>query len=1196
MAMKKTEGDNINLKVKRTTSILIVWLLVMGGFLVALPISQPAVEALDHTGQSAAWEDQNDPSGNPAPPGGTDYNGDIAWDGKVTWHAGAASPHILSSFFIVQDDYIFELEAGVTVQIDAGYVIQVGQTTGATFYSNGTLGSPVLIIQNVSGQRWGGIYIVEGSYGYMEYTGMTGGGVIYVLNSSLDMDYSVIVDMNSYGILASGSTVSVINGAIAYTAQPGIRATGSTLSVRNSYIANAAIAGIYLESSDALIDNSDLYGFNGSAGMDGGHAVYLTGFSSYVTISNNTIVGGSGGDDVIGGGGGGGGMGIFDSYYDGQLGIVDNHLIQGGKGGNNTAPDDSAGNGGIGVHIIPISDFASLNISYNTAILGGRGGDNNVLPPDGDGKSGNGGTALRIADEPTGSAGAATITYNTYILGGDGGHNHADWVWMYGGWTAGNGGDGISISNSKAPCSISIEENPYIAGGKGGNNTGAGDPAGSMPKAGEGGSGILLWNTTNADISRCYMIGGDGGNNTITGIYAEAGEARHGVVLYTEMLPFVSWANIMDSALIGGEGGDDWIGGLGNQGGPGSGGYGLYSYRGTGICTSLDLFGGKGGDNYGPRGGGGGGGYGAAFSNSFDWAVDGGTIIGGKGGDNFDLIGGGGSGGSAVTIGSNSDNIALNNFLSIVGGDGGDADVGTGPGDAAQATISVDSSTNINMLGNSITTGTGGYNASSGSYGQNGSYCIYCTSLGGSNTIVGNDITTNDRSGSTYGIRLDLSLGGVATISDNDVYTNNVGVYVQNSNDVTIGGNNRIFDNFIGIYLGGSDANIGKGNTISENGYGVYSINSNPTISGDQVINSSTIGLFFSSAPNAIVEESSIINSGVWSVYCVLGSSPKFYNCTIITGPGFGDFYINGSSHPWLLNTTFDKAGTAFDDATSNLTVNWFMHVKVVDTNNNGIGGATVWINDTYGSNVDIRTTDGQGWTRWIVVKEYVENRTGYEYYYTPHDVSALEGGRFGSTQSSMTLSRVVIVVLDGVGFDIMLKKGWNMISVPLNQTSTILEDVLTYIDGNYLAVQWYDSSDILDPWKHYHINKLGMNDLANIDRKMGIWIFMKSDDTLTIVGKVPVPSTTDINLKKGWNFVGYPSLTIRNAGNGTGEAFESISGNVTIVQYFDAFDPSNPWKEWDPGSFSPDDLIEVRPGYGLWIHATQDCTWSVDW
>jgi hypothetical protein len=692
------------------------------------------------------------------------------------------------------------------------------------------------------------------------------------------------------------------------------------------------------------------------------------------------------------------------------------------------------------------------------------------------------------------------------------------------------------------------------------------------------------------------MKGGNGGNNTPTGINALAGDGGNAVILYYPTPSYFSTGDISNSILIGGEGGDNYVGGGPIMGGPGRGGNGLYSSQSTGTCTSSDIIGGQGGDNYGSGGGGGSGGYGIGISSSLSWTINGGNITGGKGGDNFDLDGTGGMGESAVFVGG-SNNVILNSATSVVGGDGGDADVGIGPGSAAQTTVFLSSSSNVSILGNTIFTGIGGINASSGSFGVNGSYGIYAADLDGLNTIDGNDLTTNNRGGNTYGLRLlDLAISGYATISDNDIYDNNRGIEISNSNDVTIGPINRILNNEVGIYLTSSDVSVGTGNTVGESDYGIYSVNSNPTISGDQIINSSQIGLTLDTVSDAIVEDSSIINSGIWSVLCRGGSSPEFYNSTFNKMSGNGDFYIDQDSHPMTLNTTFDKGSTAILDGASNLTVNWFMHVRVVNLTFDPVNNADVWVNDTFDTNLFFGQTPVDGWIRWNVVTEYVETQSSGKYYYTPHNASAAQGSDYAVESVSMDLSKNVIIVLGGTQFSIPLKKGWNMISVPLNMSDTDLSQVLMDINGNYKAVQWFDAIDSSDKWKHYEESKGGLNDLSNIDRLMGIWLFMKTDDTLALTGVPPTPATTDIELKSGWNFVGYPSLLTRPVGTGGGEAFSGLAGFVDMVHYYNASDPADPWKGWDPGSYSPDDLVQVEAGFGLWIHVTTDTTWSVDW
>ncbi len=165
--------------------------------------------------------------------------------------------------------------------------------------------------------------------------------------------------------------------------------------------------------------------------------------------------------------------------------------------------------------------------------------------------------------------------------------------------------------------------------------------------------------------------------------------------------------------------------------------------------------------------------------------------------------------------------------------------------------------------------------------------------------------------------------------------------------------------------------------------------------------------------------------------------------------------------------------------------------------------------------------------------------------------------------------------------FPIYLEPGWNMVSLPLNQTDTNLGIVLENISWNYDAVQWYDVTDPIDPWKHSHTGKpQSMNDLREVDRFKGLWIHMKNATTLYVNGTAPETGfVNQITFYKGWNFVGYPSLIERAPGS------SGLPVEVDMVQWFNA--SSGLWESWDPGSYSSDNLNLLKPGQGLWIHYT---------
>jgi hypothetical protein len=93
----------------------------------------------------------------------------------------------------------------------------------------------------------------------------------------------------------------------------------------------------------------------------------------------------------------------------------------------------------------------------------------------------------------------------------------------------------------------------------------------------------------------------------------------------------------------------------------------------------------------------------------------------------------------------------------------------------------------------------------------------------------------------------------------------------------------------------------------------------------------------------------------------------------------------------------------------------------------------------------------------------------------------------------------------------------------------------------------------------------------------------MDSQEILNVRGSIP--SVINISLYSGWNFVGYPSI----ASNDIAFALSSIAGKYDAVYHFNATDLQDPWKS-DIGG----DLNFMSPGEGYWIHAREDCIWTM--
>ena len=169
--------------------------------------------------------------------------------------------------------------------------------------------------------------------------------------------------------------------------------------------------------------------------------------------------------------------------------------------------------------------------------------------------------------------------------------------------------------------------------------------------------------------------------------------------------------------------------------------------------------------------------------------------------------------------------------------------------------------------------------------------------------------------------------------------------------------------------------------------------------------------------------------------------------------------------------------------------------------------------------------------------------------------------------------------------FDIQLyaggsAHGWNFVSFNLVLEYTDVETILAGIEDSYDRVMWFDASQ--DEWLTYvpgrpeHYNTLG-----EWNHRMGVWVRVTENVTLTVEGYVP--TDTNITLHPGWNMVGLPS---ESAGN------HDIPGEVTRVGYFYADDEYNVAYHSEPWDFV------FQPGQGYWVYNGGDepVVWTVEY
>lgn len=214
----------------------------------------------------------------------------------------------------------------------------------------------------------------------------------------------------------------------------------------------------------------------------------------------------------------------------------------------------------------------------------------------------------------------------------------------------------------------------------------------------------------------------------------------------------------------------------------------------------------------------------------------------------------------------------------------------------------------------------------------------------------------------------------------------------------------------------------------------------------------------------------------------------------------------------------------------------------------------------------------------------FTDTEIGFQF--QPVPPPTLSGLPDPSTTQPVTFSSASNQAPSTTQASIALLPGWNLISIPDIVTDTSPAAVLAPIAGRYSQVFAYDGCDTADPWKLYDPANPGASDLTRIDHRIGFWIQATATVTLPLAGREP-PTTTQ-QLCTGWNLIGMPVKQARPVRS----ALSSIEGRYARVFGYELADGADPWEVYD--ATAPDwanDLLQMRPGYGYWVLATENAT-----
>jgi len=156
---------------------------------------------------------------------------------------------------------------------------------------------------------------------------------------------------------------------------------------------------------------------------------------------------------------------------------------------------------------------------------------------------------------------------------------------------------------------------------------------------------------------------------------------------------------------------------------------------------------------------------------------------------------------------------------------------------------------------------------------------------------------------------------------------------------------------------------------------------------------------------------------------------------------------------------------------------------------------------------------------------------------------------------------------------------GMNLISVPVLTGDMTLSTILSGV--NYDSVRWYDPLDAVDHWQSYKPGRT-YNDFTEATVGMGLWVHTTSAGNAKVAGVVP--TGVNVQIKEGWNLVGFPSFMPYTLG----ELLLQMPGNVMA---FEAYNALKAPYYLDRITY---DTFQLGAGNGYWILALSDGIWNV--